>query len=176
MSGQPSVTELLQRNERLSAWHRPQKYFAELNTPNKPKILIVSCLDPRSAPEEIFGLQHAEALSFRNVGGKVDSIINDLVSLDFMLNCENVIVIHHTDCALLHFTADNVRQKLQQQLPEVTKMEVDSLALPEFSELEESVREDVRTLKNYKFLRQGLKDGVLGFVYDVKSGLLKKIE
>ncbi|KEY67350.1 hypothetical protein S7711_11408 [Stachybotrys chartarum IBT 7711] len=157
MSGQPSVTELLQRNERLSAWYRPQKYFAELNTPNKPKILI-------------------EALSFRNVGGKVDSIINDLVSLDFMLNFEHVIVIHHTDCALLHFTADNVRQKLQQQLPELTKTEVDSLALPDFSELEESVREDVRTLKNYKFLRQGLKDGVLGFVYDVKSGLLKKIE
>jgi carbonic anhydrase len=176
MSGQPSIELLLQRNQRLSAWHRPQKYFAETNTPNKPKVAIISCLDPRSAPDEMFGLQHAEALSFRNVGGQVAPLLDELVWLDALLGFEHVLVVHHTDCALVHFHADMIRGKVQQGLPDVSPEEVGSLTLPKIDNLEESVLDNMSLLKESKFIRSELKDGIMGFVYDIKTGLVKEVK
>jgi carbonic anhydrase len=41
--------------------------------------------------------------------------------------------------------------------------------------LEESVREDVRLLKEQNFVRQELRDNVKGYVYDIKTGKLKEV-
>ncbi|KAH7310428.1 carbonic anhydrase [Stachybotrys elegans] len=174
MSG-PTIQELLDRNERLSTWFRPAKFFSEISTPRSPKILMVSCLDPRSQPEEIFGLQFAEALSFRNLGGRVASVHDDIVGLDSLLRFEHVIIIHHTDCALLHYTSDQVREGVR-KLPGVTAEEAESLVLPNFSSLEDSVREDMEHLKKSKVIRPELKEAIKGFVFDIKTGLIKQVE
>lgn len=44
-----------------------------------------------------------------------------------------------------------------------------------FRTLEESVRESMKFLQESPFLRPELKEGVAGFVYDIKTGKLSRI-
>jgi carbonic anhydrase len=41
--------------------------------------------------------------------------------------------------------------------------------------LEESVRDDLKALKAHPLLRTVLKNNVQGYVYDIKTGILKEI-
>jgi len=42
--------------------------------------------------------------------------------------------------------------------------------------LEESVREDLKFLKESALVRQEIKDNARGYVYDIKSGKLKEVK
>lgn len=41
--------------------------------------------------------------------------------------------------------------------------------------VEQSVRDDIALVKNSKLVRQELKDGTRGFVYDIDTGLLTEV-
>ncbi|KAK4077061.1 uncharacterized protein Triagg1_4028 [Trichoderma aggressivum f. europaeum] len=48
------------------------------------------------------------------------------------------------------------------------------LVLPVITDLEQSVRADVKLLKTSRIIRRELRDHASGYLYDVKSGLVRR--
>jgi len=77
-----------------------------------------------------------------------------------------VVVIHHTDCGMLTFSNADLRGKLKQEL----NADAEHIDFLPFKNLEQSVRDDVATIKNSPLIAKNIE--VSGFIYDVKSGRL----
>jgi carbonic anhydrase len=100
-----NITPLLARNDAFAmceAWrHTPRLPFLPFKG-----LYIVTCIDPRTDPAEFLGLQFAEAIVARTVGGRVtDAVIQDLAYIGYLVETLapegpyfEVAVIHHTDC------------------------------------------------------------------------------
>jgi carbonic anhydrase len=114
-----TVTELVQRNEKHVASHSPLPTFPEMESLklDPPKIMIVSCADPRVSPEQIFGLNPGDAVVIRVIAGHPQNAMNDILALDAFLNLSDIIVVHHTDCGSTYFTEDLIRSVLKSRCP-----------------------------------------------------------
>lgn len=160
-----SVTdEFLQANARYAA------RFTKGDLPMPPgcRVAVVACMDARLDPARFLGLEEGDAHVIRNAGGRAADAIRSLVISQQLLGTREVMVIHHTDCGMLTFTDAQLRAKLHDELHADT--DIDFLS---FSDLEQSVREDVRTLRESPLL---LKDvPVRGFAYDVHTGELHEV-
>ena len=67
---------------------------------------------------------------------------------------------------MLTFSNEDLRKKLKQEL----NADAEHIDFLPFKDLEQSVREDVATIKNSPLLLKNIE--VSGFIYDVKSGRL----
>ena len=83
-----------------------------------------------------------------------------------LLGTTEIVVIHHTDCGMLTFSNDDLRTRLQQEF----KADASRIDFLPFSNLEQSVRDDIATIKASPFIPDNIT--VSGFLYDVKSGRL----
>jgi carbonic anhydrase len=126
-------------------------------------------MDARLDPARILGLEEGDAHVVRNAGGRAADALRSLVISQELLGTREVVVIHHTDCGMLTFTNDQLKQRLK----EGRGADADMDFLP-FSDLEQSVRDDVRAIRESQLLQSGVP--ITGFVYDVKTGRLRKVE
>jgi len=136
--------------------------------PAKP-VAVVTCIDARLHPGAFLGFGIGDAHVIRNAGGRADeSALRSLIISQKLLGTREVLVIHHTDCGMLTFTNDDLRDKLKAE----TGRDVDIDFMP-FSDVEQSVRDDVHTIKGSPFISDDIL--VTGFVYDVKTGKLQRV-
>ena len=159
-----ATDEFLQANER----HAAQFDKGDLAAPPARRVAVITCMDARLDPARFLGLSEGDAHVIRNAGGRAEDAIRSLVISQQFLGTREVVVIHHTGCGMLSFTDDQLRQKLRDEQGADTDM-----AFLPFSDLEQSVRDDVAILQNSPLL---LKDvPVRGFIYDVQSGRLREV-
>jgi carbonic anhydrase len=160
----PVADEFVQANQQYAA------AFDKGSLPMPPRrhVAVVTCMDARLDPAKFLGLQEGDAHVIRNAGGRAADAIRSLVISQQLLGTREVVVIHHTDCGMLTFTDDQLRQKLRDDLGAQTT----DAFLP-FSDLEQSVRDDVAAIRTAPLL---LKDvPVRGFIYDVRTGRLQEV-
>jgi carbonic anhydrase len=143
--------------------------FSKGNLPMPPArhVAVLTCMDARLLPARFLGLEEGDAHVIRNAGGRAsDDAIRSLAISQQLLGTNEVVVIHHTDCGMLTFSNEDLRKKLKQEL-NANAEHIDFLP---FKDLEQSVRDDVATIKNSPLLLKNIE--VSGFIYDVKSGRL----
>ena len=143
--------------------------FSKGNLPMPPArhVAVLTCMDARLLPSRFLGLEEGDAHVIRNAGGRAsDDAIRSLAISQQLLGTNEVVVIHHTDCGMLTFSNEDLRKKLKQEL-NANAEHIDFLP---FKDLEQSVRDDVATIKNSPLLLKNIE--VSGFIYDVKSGRL----
>jgi carbonic anhydrase len=149
-----------------------RKSYAHGNLPMPPKrqVVVLTCMDARLHPEKFLGLEVGDAHVIRNAGGRASpDAIRSLVISQQLLGTNEVVVIHHTDCGMLTFTNEDLAAKCREDLG----VEVGDLDFLPFSDLEQSVRDDVETLRTSPLI---LPDTTIsGAVYDVRTGELKPI-
>ncbi|MBM4411754.1 MAG: carbonic anhydrase [Chloroflexi bacterium] len=134
------------------------------------QIAILTCMDSRYTAQGVLGLSMGDSHVIRNAGGRAsDDAIRSLVLSSTALGTRWCVVIHHTDCGLLGVTND----ELQTRVEAVTGVRPSIDFLP-FEDVASSVRDDVATLRACPYFPPGYQ--VLGFVYDVTTGLLRSIE
>jgi carbonic anhydrase len=139
----------------------------DLPMPPVRKVAVVTCMDARLHPARFLGLQLGDAHVIRNAGGRVsDDAIRSLVISEQLLCTNTVVVIHHTDCGMLTFSNEDLRTKLKQEL----HANADNIDFLPFKNLEQSVRDDVATIKASPLIPKNIE--VSGFIYDVHSGRL----
>ena len=161
------LPELLAANGRYAAAFTK----GDLPMPPARQVAVLACMDARLDPAKFLGLQEGDAHVIRNAGGRADAdAIRSLVISSALLGTREFIVIHHTDCGMLTFTNDQLRDQLRRDLG-ADASDVDFLP---FSDLNESVRTDVATLRSSPLLHKDIP--VSGFVYDVRSGRLLAVE
>jgi carbonic anhydrase len=157
------IQEFQQANEAYAA----QFDRGSLPMPPGRKVAVLTCMDARLDPAAFLGLQLGDAHVIRNAGGRAsEDAIRSLVISEQLLGTDTVVVIHHVDCGMLTFSNEDLRAKLQQEL-HADASHIDFLP---FSDLAQSVRDDVATIKESPLIPESVS--VSGFIYDVRSGRL----
>jgi len=140
-----------------------------LPLPPAKKLAVVACMDARLDVHKILGIEEGDAHVIRNAGGVVtDDAIRSLTISQRLLGTKEIILIHHTDCGMLTFTDDKVKQ----QIEEDTGIRP-AFALEAFPNLEDDVRQSIARIKASPFVPN--KSSIRGFVYDVHSGKLQEV-
>ena len=118
------------------------------------------------------GLQTGDAHIIRNAGGVVtEDTLRSLVISHHLLGTEEIMVINHTDCGLMHATEQELRTNIQNRTGTAA---VSPAFFYAFQNIEENVRHQLQKLRTHPWIPQ--KVAVRGFVYDVTTGLLREIK
>jgi carbonic anhydrase len=147
-------------------------YASSFNKGNLPMppgrhVAVLTCMDARLDPARFLGLEEGDAHVIRNAGGRAsDDAIRSITISEQLLGTNEVVVIHHTDCGMLTFSNADLHKKLKQEL----NADAEHVDFLPFKDLEQSVRDDVATIKNSPFIPKNIE--VSGFIYDVRSGRL----
>ena len=160
------IDEILTHNEayanRFDKGHLPM--------PPAKKLAAVVCMDARLETGALLALVEGDAHVIRNAGGVVtDDVIRSLTISQRLLGTREIMLIHHTDCGMLTFRDD----ELKQQILEDTGIKP-HFAMESFSDLEADLRQSLARVKASPFIPH--KKEVRGFIYDVSSGHLREVK
>src|ERR1700758_780606 len=93
----------------------------KLALPPSRRFAILTCMDARLDPAKYAGLTEGDAHVIRNAGGRAsDDAIRSLVISYKLLGTREWFEVHHTDCGMLLFTNDDMRNLLASSLKTAT--------------------------------------------------------
>jgi carbonic anhydrase len=162
---------------------------AKLAMPPARRFAILTCMDARLDPAKFAGLAEGDAHVIRNAGGRAsDDAIRSLVISYKLLGTREWFVIHHTDCGMLTFTNDIIRDLLSKSR-ETARIEAgawtdtddgDGSDAGQYVEwltirdLAQSVVDDVTRIRTHPLVPGRIP--VYGYIYDVSNGKLLEVE
>jgi len=127
---------------------------------------VVACMDSRLDVFHALGLGSGDAHVIRNAGGVVtDDVIRSLMLSQRLMGTASIVLVHHTDCGMSRVSEDEMKQEVETE----TGIRP-AFAIESFKDPYADVRQSIARLRNSPFLKH--KDDIVGFVYDVGSGLL----
>jgi carbonic anhydrase len=160
-----TTDELLRNNERYANSFDK----GDLPIPPARQIAIVTCMDARLSPYVMLGLSEGDAHVIRNAGGVItDDEIRSLMISQRLLGTREVMLIHHTDCGMLTFSDEELREQIQQEVGIKPHFPLET-----FADLEEDVRQSIKRIEASPFIPY--KDSVRGFIYEVETGRLREV-
>lgn len=161
-----ATDDLLERN----ASYAEAFNQGDLPLPPARKLAVLACMDARLDVHGLLGLELGDAHVIRNAGGVVsDDALRSLVISQRLLGTKEIVLIHHTDCGMLTFRDDDVKDGILAD----TGLRP-SFALEAFGELDDDVRQSIGRIQANPFIPN--KDQVRGFVYDCATGRLNEVE
>src|SRR5207249_9606129 len=108
------LQEVLAANQKYAANFGDR---AKLAMPPARHFAVLTCMDARLDPAKFAGLAEGDAHVIRNAGGRAsDDAIRSLVISYKLLGTNEFFVIHHTDCGMLFFTDEVMRNLLASSL------------------------------------------------------------
>ena len=136
----------------------------------KTKVAIVTCMDSRLHVAPALGLALGDAHILRNAGGRVtEDMIRSLVISQQQMGTREIVVLHHTDCGAQTFQNKDFQEHLKRELG----VDVSNQDFLPFQDIDESVREDMRLLKDSPLIPDDVV--ISGAVYDVDTGSMRQI-
>jgi len=161
-----SVTDQLLEN---NASYAESFEKGDLQLPPARGVAVIACMDARLDVHKILGLEEGDAHVIRNAGGVItDDEIRSLTISQRLLGTREIVLIHHTDCGMLTFTDDELKQQIQEEAGVKPHFSMES-----FSDLEEDVRQSIARIQHSPFIPH--KDSVRGFIYEVETGRLREV-
>ncbi|KAL2671293.1 hypothetical protein Neosp_013873 [[Neocosmospora] mangrovei] len=106
---------------------------------------------------------------YQRAGGRAVEALRSILISQQMLGTREIIVMHHTGCGMQSFSDHEFRSKIRKELKE----DVDHMSFLPFSDLRQSVLDDVSFLKKSPLV---LDVPITGYVYDVKTGMIEQVE
>lgn len=159
------IDELLKNNEEYASTFDK----GDLPIPPGKHIAVVTCMDARLSPYVMLGLNEGEAHVIRNAGGVItEDEIRSLVISQRLLGTQEIMLIQHTDCGMLTFSDDEVKQQIYDDVGIKP-----SFALESFSDLDENIRQSIARIVSNPFIPN--KENIRGFVYEVETGRLREV-
>jgi carbonic anhydrase len=161
---------------------------AKLAMPPARQFAILTCMDARLDPAKFAGLSEGDAHVIRNAGGRAsEDAIRSLVISYKLLGTKEWFVIHHTDCGMLTFTNDIMRDLLSKSLETATidngewkdigagsgSNAGDFIEWLTIRDLARSVVADVTRIRTHPLVPGTIP--VYGYIYDVSSGRLLEV-
>jgi carbonic anhydrase len=167
--------ELLRNNVGFAATGAKDRVPEIPFIPNK-QVYILTCIDPRVDPAQVFGLELGDAIVARTVGGRVTpAMMQDLAWISYLHEVKTpdadwfeVAVMHHTECGSGFFADDGLRHRFAAR-------GFDDAELAKLAVLDPAatVPGDVEKIIEAPQVSARIK--VSGYSYDVKTGLVTTI-
>lgn len=151
-----------------------QRYAAAFSDPGMDArpvlhVAVVACMDARLDLHDALGLELGDCHTIRNAGGVVtDDVIRSLTISQRALGTRSVVLIHHTGCGLESLT-EEFRHDLEMEVGQRPAWAVEA-----FRDVDQDVRQSMQRVRTSPFLLH--TDDVRGFVFDVRTGLLREID
>jgi carbonic anhydrase len=170
-----NLDQLLANNARFAQTdaknHVPQIPFI----PNK-QVYVITCIDPRVDPSDIFGLTLGDAIVARNVGGRVtDAVLDDLAWISYLHEVKTpdapwfeIAVVHHTDCGSALMADDTLRSGFVARGFDDQHVQHTAVTDPA-----KTVPVDVERILDSKTASGDIT--VSGYVYDIHTGLVTQV-
>ena len=143
----------------------------DLPMPPGRQLAIVTCMDARLDPAKFLGSrggrrprhpQRRRASSPRTPSARSSSRTG-------CSGTQEVAVLAHTDCGMLTFSNGDLQAKLESE----AGADASDIDFRPFSDLEESVRGSLRTIRESPLLPDGYDSS--GWIYDVRSGRITEV-
>jgi carbonic anhydrase len=161
------IDEVLAANEVYSRTHELRR----LTPRPERKLAVLTCMDTRLSIRTL-GLKTGDAHIIRNAGGIVtDDTLRSLVVSHYLLGTEEIMVINHTDCGLMHTNELDLRTRIQNRTGTAA---VSPSFFYTFQNIDENVRHQLQKLRTHPWIPQSV--AIRGFVYDVTTGRLREIK
>lgn len=146
----------------------------DLALPPSRHVAVLTCMDARLDPARALGLEEGDSHVIRNAGGRATDGLRSLIISQKLLGTNEIVVIHHTDCGMLTFKDDELKQQIKDEFKdkEHKNLTADHIAFLPFSDLKQSVLDDVEFLKDSKYVNT---DKISGYIYDVKTGKINPV-
>ena len=149
-----------------------EQAFDRGNLPMPPArhVAVVTCMDARLHPEKFLGLDIGDAHVIRNAGGRAsEDALRSLAISERLLGTTEIVVIHHTDCGMMTFTNEQLAAKIKEDVG----ADVAGRDFLPFSDLEQSVRDDIATIRQSPLIPKDIT--ITGAIYDVRTGKLEEV-
>jgi carbonic anhydrase len=159
------IDEILEHNESYA------NQFSKGSLPMPPakRLAVVACMDARLETGVLLKLVEGDAHVIRNAGGVVtDDVIRSLTISQRLLGTREIMLIHHTDCGMLTFTDDDLKQQIEAD----TGIKP-AFAMETFKDVDQDVRQSMARVHASPYIPH--KQEVRGFVYNVSSGHLREV-
>ena len=128
-------------------------------------LLLLTCMDSRIVPHDIFGLKVGDMKVIRNAGGQLNpEVEQDIVLGSYLLDCDNIVIMPHTRCAMSSLSVLDVKSTLE----ELSGLDFSSFEPRMIENAEEKLKRDVEKLQANPLLKTGVE--VRGAIYDVDTG------
>src|SRR5450755_1906826 len=160
----------------------------KLALPPARQFSILTCMDARIDPAKLAGLSEGDAHVIRNAGGRAsDDAIRSLVISYKLLGTREWFVIHHTDCGMLTFTNEVMRDLLSKSLDTASihngqwrdpatgggSPAAEYVEWLTIKDLAKSVVSDVTRIRSHPLVPARI--GIYGYIYNVSSGKLVEV-
>jgi carbonic anhydrase len=180
------LSEVLDANQKYSASFGDR---GELALPPARGFAILTCMDARLDPAKYAGLAEGDAHVIRNAGGRAsDDAIRSLVISYKLLGTREFFVIHHTNCGMEFFSNEIMRGLLASSLEtaELTPSGFrdvgrgpgssagEHIEWLTIKDQKQAVLDDVERIRTHPLVPKSIP--IYGFIYDVQSGKLIKVE
>ena len=160
------IDEVLEANEIYSRTHELRR----LSPRPARQLAILTCMDTRLSIRTL-GLTTGDAHIIRNAGGIVtDDSLRSLLISHYLLDTQEIMVINHTDCGLMHTTEQDLRNRVQNRAGTAA---ISPAFFYAFQNIDENVCHQLQKLRTHPWIPKEV--AVRGFVYDVTSGKLREI-
>ncbi|KAI0706060.1 carbonic anhydrase [Cytidiella melzeri] len=138
------------------------------------KLAIVTCMDARLNVYAELGINEGDAHIIRNAGGSAKDALRSIIISQRLLGTREIAVFHHTDCGMLTFTTPQLRDIVKSSTDDLSVAQaVDNIDFLEFPELHQSVKDDVKYLKENPIILPETE--ITGWVYDVGTGKITQV-
>ena len=160
-----AIDDLLENNASYAS------SFDQGDAPLPPALglAVVACMDARLDTHALLGIGVGDAHVIRNAGGVVtDDAIRSLTISQRLLGTTSIMLIHHTDCGMLTFRDDDVKDAITED----TGIRP-TFAMEAFPDLDGDIRQSIARITASPFVPN--KDDIRGFVYDCATGKLSEV-
>ena len=132
-------------------------------------LAVLTCIDSRIEPLAMLGLEPGDAKILRNAGARVDAgVLATLVLSHRLLGVTRAMVVGHTDCRM---SAESV-DELHEAMAAAGGPDTGDLFFAVAAGRDETVRRDVDEIRSSPHMASV---EAAGFVYDVETGLLRRV-
>jgi carbonic anhydrase len=133
-------------------------------------LAIVTCMDSRIDPLRIVGMSSGDAKILRNAGARVtEDVLRTLILATTLLNVSRVLVMPHTDCRM----ASGTEEQIHATILERSGIDTRSVEIRTVSDQISALESDLVRIAQFPLLPKNIE--VVGAIYNVKTGELKKI-
>jgi len=133
------------------------------------KLAVLTCMDARIDAAALLGLRPGDAHVVRNAGGRASAdALRSLAVSQAILGTREVMVLHHTECALGRFTESELADRISAATGHLF-----TEGLGCFADPVAAVVEDIEHIRAYPGLVH--RDKVRGFMYDLAANSLTEI-